>query len=672
MTETKAQSTSTVETRAFDTEVHQLLKLMINSLYSNREIFLRELISNASDAIDKLRFEALTDDKLQASIQAPTIDVSFNAEENELVIEDTGIGMTRDEVIDNLGTIARSGTARFLESLSGDAKQDARLIGQFGVGFYASFIVAESVTVETLKAGQAETQAVRWRSEGQGEYTLEPVQRQHHGTRIVLKLAEDHHDLLDSHRLENIIQHYSNHVAFPIRLQKPAEHEPGDAPDEAEESQQEWSQINDTQALWTRPKAELSEQDYQEFYGGLSGDFEPPATWAHHHVEGSQCYSMLLYLPAHAPFDLAWNRDEQTGLKLYINRVFIMDAAESLVPRYLRFVRGVVDSADLPLNVSREILQDSPLLGKIRSAVIRRSLDMLEKLAEEGGDAWLRIRDDFGNVLKEGVIEDPENRERIAKLLRFDSTEMKDGKKTSLHDYLTRATATDSEDNETDDASSPIWYLLADTRSQALSSPHLEAFDQQDIEVLLLTDPIDHWLVNHLAEFEGHSLKSAASGEVKLDSANQPADAASSDSGSTATGGSEAQASVIESLKKALGDQVGEVLASQRLVDSASCLVEAPGALNAQMRKMLKQAGQDVPDVKPNLEVNLHHPLLKMMADPAFRDSDLGQSLANILLGQAQLVEGGELADPAGFVKQVNQLLEQSIGAPKTDPIKQD
>ena len=660
MTEAATENTGThAETHAFDAEVHQLLKLMINALYSNREIFLRELISNASDAIDKLRFLSLTDAELQADVLPPSIDLSFDTEAGELVIEDTGIGMTRDEVVENLGTIARSGTARFLEALSGDEKKDASLIGQFGVGFYSSFIVADQVTVETLKVGQPSDTAVRWQSEGQGEYTLETIERARHGTLVVLKLGQDHHDLLEAQRLRGIIQHYSNHVAFPIRLEQAVETENESESAESELSATEFKQINDTQALWTRPKAEIGEQEYQEFYGGLTGDFEPPSIWTHHHVEGTQCYSMLLYLPSRAPFDLAWNRDERSGLKLYINRVFIMDAAESLVPRYLRFVRGIVDSADLPLNVSREILQDSPLLGKIRAAVVRRSLEMLEKLAEQGGEHWQNVRDEFGNVLKEGIIEDPDNRERIAALLRFDSTHAdadgSKGEKTSLADYLQRA----------QDEQPTIWYLLAESRDRALSSPHLEAFRKRDVEVLLLTDPIDHWLVNHLFEFDGKPLKSAASGELDLNSPS-PDGPAQDDAKPAASEDEDASStqneSLIASIKQALGDRVGNVVASKRLVDSASCLIEPPGALNAQMRKMLKQAGQEVPDVKPDLEVNLDHPLLRLLEqqnDDGAAAHPETEALAHILFDQALLVEGGELSNPAGFVKQVNQLLER-------------
>ena len=432
MNDTDKTAGSAAETRAFDTEVHQLLKLMINALYSNREIFLRELVSNASDALDKLRFQALTDADLQGAAQDPGISIILDAEANTLVVSDNGIGMSREDVIENLGTIARSGTARFLESLSGDQKADAKLIGQFGVGFYSAFIVADRVTVETRHAAAPADQAVRWSSDGKGEYTLEATTLSDPGTRVELQLAEDHRDLLETDRVKRIVRHYSNHISFPIRVLAVGDESGDEAGDTAEV-------VNDTQALWVRPKAEIDDAEYAEFYQGLSGDFQPPAKWAHHHVEGTQSYSMLLFLPGQAPFDLAWNRDDRRGVKLYIQRVFIMDAAEQLLPRYLRFIRGVVDSADLPLNVSREILQDSPLLDKIRAAVVRRSLDMIEKLAAEGGEAWSTFQREFGNVLKEGVIEDPENRERIAGLLRFASTLERAPHSVALADYVARA-----------------------------------------------------------------------------------------------------------------------------------------------------------------------------------------------------------------------------------------
>ncbi|MEX2499272.1 MAG: molecular chaperone HtpG [Wenzhouxiangellaceae bacterium] len=619
---------STAETRAFDTEVDQLLKLMINALYSNREIFLRELVSNASDALDKLRFQALTDSSLQGLDQDPAIiSIEIDADAHTLVVTDNGIGMTRQDVIDNLGTIARSGTARFLESLSGDQKTDARLIGQFGVGFYSAFIVADRVTVETRHAGAASDEAVRWFSDGKGEYTLEATAMDAPGTRVELQLGEQHRDLLDADRIKRIVRHYSNHISFPIRVVEAGS-----------ESEQEPEVVNDTQALWTRPKVEIGDEEYAEFYQGLSGDLQPPAKWAHHHVEGTQSYSMLLFLPGQAPFDLAWNRDDRRGVKLYIQRVFIMDAAEQLLPRYLRFIRGVVDSDDLPLNISREILQDSPLLGKIRAAVVRRSLDMIEKLADEGGEAWATFQREFGNVLKEGIIEDLDNRERIAKLLRFASTVDRAPHSVSLTAYLERA-------GEQPDA---IWYLTGDSMDQVLASPHLEAFSKAGVEVLLLTDPIDVWLVNHLFEFDGKPLKSAASGEFEA-----PAD---DDEAPTEEQQQERDA-LCGTIKKLLGDRVGNVRPSKRLTESASCIAEDASGMTLQMRRMLKQAGQDVPDFKPDLEINAEHALVNRLAET--RDESRRAELAHLLLDQALLIDGGELADPAGFVKRVNKLLAE-------------
>jgi len=612
-------SAPTVETRSFDAEVHQLLKLMINALYSNREIFLRELVSNASDALDKLRFEALTDSALHGLDQEPAIEIRVDAQGKTVTVTDNGIGMTREEVIDNLGTIARSGTARFLEAMSGDRKADARLIGQFGVGFYSAFIVAGRVIVETRRAGQPADTGVRWASDGRGEYTLEAIERERHGTCVRLELAEDHQDLSDVERIRDIVRHYSNHVAFPVRVA---------ALDEAEAGEP----VNDTQALWKRPKSGIGDAEYREFYQGLTGDTEDPATWAHHHVEGTQSYSMLLFLPGQAPFDLAWNRDDRRGVKLYIQRVFIMDAAEQLVPRYLRFLRGVVDSADLPLNVSREILQDSPLLGKIRSAVVRRGLDMLERLAEAGGEPWQRFQREFGNILKEGVIEDPENRERIARLLRFASTAEAKPHAVSLAEYLERA----------GDDVDAIWYLTGDSLDQLRASPHLEAFASAGVEVLLLPEPIDVWLVNHLFEFDGKPLKSAASGEFQAPDDQQPGD-------------DEAGKALCGSIKKALGERVGNVTVSRRLTESPCCIAEGQAGMTLQMRRMLRQAGQEVPEFKPDLEINPGHPLLQRLG-AAERDAEV-QSLANVLLDQALLLDGGELADPAGFVKRVNGLL---------------
>ncbi|MGY6587305.1 MAG: molecular chaperone HtpG [Wenzhouxiangella sp.] len=612
------------ETRRFDTEVHQLLKLMINALYSNREIFLRELISNASDASDKLRFKALTDDALKGLDQDLTIDIGFDAEAGTLTVRDRGIGMSREEVIENLGTIARSGTRHFLESLSGDEKKDARLIGQFGVGFYAAFIVAEEVTVETRRADQATESAVRWVSAGEGEYSLETIERAEQGTHIVLKLKDEHKDLLTRWELERIIRHYSNHIAFPIRLS-----EAGKSDDE-----QAGEPVNESQALWARPKSELSDEDYQNFYQGLTGDPENPVSWAHHHVEGSQSYSLLLYLPGQAPFDLLINRDDREGLKLYIQRVFIMDAAEQLVPRYLRFMRGVVDSADLPLNVSREILQDSPLLKKIRATVVKRSLDLIEKLAEQGGEAWDTFWQAFGSILKEGVIEDFEQRERIASLLRFATTGDEDA--TGLDAYIERA----GEDQDT------IWFLTADSLKVARNSPHLEAFRQRGIEVLLLTDRIDEWLVAHMDDYKGKKLKSVARGKLDLDK-------------DEAKPSEEAQA-LAGRIKKALGERVGNVLPGSRLTESPGCVVSDEHGMSLQMQKLLRQAGQDVPDTKPDLEINAGHPLLQLM-EAEGDDKRFGE-LSELLLDQALLAEGGELADPAAYVQRVNRLLVDALG----------
>ncbi|MFU8878122.1 MAG: molecular chaperone HtpG, partial [Wenzhouxiangellaceae bacterium] len=618
-------SESSSETRRFDAEVEQLLKLMINALYSNREIFLRELISNASDALDKLRFEALTDDALHGLDQDPGVLIEIDQQGHRLIVSDNGIGMSRDEVVENLGTIARSGTARFLQSMQDDARADAKLIGQFGVGFYSAFIVGQRVTVETRRADLPADQAVRWSSDGRGEYTLERIERDSHGTRVVLELAEDHRDLLDQARITNLVQHYSNHISFPIRVAEAGTESAPEAP------------VNDTQALWARPKAEISDQEYAEFYQGISGDTRDPIDWAHHHVEGSQSYSMLLFLPGQAPFDMAWNRDERRGVKLYIQRVFIMDAAEQLVPRYLRFLRGVVDSADLPLNVSREILQDSPLLGKIRATVVRRALDMIEKLAGEGGESWTKFCGEFGSVLKEGVIEDPENRERIAKLLRLASTRQPEPRAVSLDDYLGRM-------QPDQDA---IWYLTGDNLGQLGASPHLEAFKKAGVEVLLLDEPIDAWLVNHLFEFEGKPLKSAASGEFTAGSGKPEDDLDDADRAR--------RDELCGRIKKALGDRVGNVVASRRLTESASCIAEDTGGMNMQMRRMLRQAGQEVPELKPNLEINLDHPLVARLA--GLDDEERVGEYAHLLLDQALLIDGGELADPAGFVKRVNRLL---------------
>ncbi len=625
--------TPQTETRAFDTEVHQLLKLMINALYSNREIFLRELISNASDASDKLRFEALTDESLKGLDQDLAIDVDFDAEAGTLTVRDRGIGMNRAEVIENLGTIARSGTRRFLDSLSGDQQKDARLIGQFGVGFYAAFIVAEEVTVETRRANEPADQAVRWSSMGEGEYRIETIERAEQGTTITLQLREEHRDLLSPWQLKRIIHHYSNHIAFPIRLRQPAEK------DEAA-AEPEFERVNDSQALWTRPRSEVADEEYKEFYTGLTGDPEAPLSWAHHHVEGSQRYSLLLFLPASAPFDLLINRDEREGVKLYIQRVFIMDAAEQVLPRYLRFMRGVIDSADLPLNISREILQDSPLVKKIRATLVKRSLDLIEKLAEQGGEPWEKFLDAFGSILKEGVIEDFEQRERIAGLLRFASTGNDQAAAVGLDDYIGRMK--DDQDH--------IWYQTAESLQVARNSPHLEAFRKHGVEVLLLTDRIDEWLVGHLRDYKGKTLKSVARGKLELGEAAEPAEDAKKLAGR---------------IKKALGERVGNVQPGARLTESPACVVADEHELSPLMARMMRQAGQEVPEIKPNLEINPEHALLGLM--DRLEDGARFDDLASLLLDQALLAEGGELADPAAYVRRVNALLVDSLSGSAVD-----
>lgn len=619
----------------FDAEVNQLLKLMINALYSNREIFLRELISNASDASDKLRFEALTHEALKGLDNDLSIDVSFDADTNTLIITDHGIGMSEAEVIENLGTIAKSGTRQFLESLSGDAKQDANLIGQFGVGFYSAFIVADEVVVETRRAGSEPDQAVRWTSKGEGEYLLEPISKATHGTTIVLHVSKDHQDLLNQWQLQRIIRHYSNHIAFPIRLAVPSE---DDDEGKTDNGGVQTEVVNEAKALWARPKSEIDKEEYKAFYSALANDPQGPLSWAHHQVEGTQSYSLLLYLPKQAPFDLLMNRDAVEGLKLYIQRVFIMDAAEQLLPRYLRFMRGVVDSSDLPLNVSREILQDSPLLNKIRATVIKRSLDLIEKITKKGGEDWEKFYEAFGTILKEGVIEDFEQRERVASLLRFDSTHSEEV--AGLDAYIERM----AKDQDT------IWYLTAENALVAENSPHLEAFKSRGIEVLLLTDRIDEWVVSHLSKYKDKELKSVTTGGLDDKQAKKPSKAAKK---------------LAERIKNALGEQVGEVSATHQMTDSAARVVNDEHGMSIQMQKFMRQAGQPVPESTPGLEINPDHALVQVIEAQA--DGERFNALARLLFDQALLAEGGELADPAAYVRGVNTLLVNALKSANTE-----
>ena len=618
---------SAPETRAFEAEVSQVLHLVTHSLYSHKDIFLRELISNASDACDKLRFAALSDPSLTVDDADLRIDITFDRDARTLTIRDNGIGMSREEVIENIGTIARSGTRRFLESLSGDARKDTQLIGQFGVGFYSAFIVADKVSLITRKAGSAAAEGVRWESSGTGEYTLEAVDASQRGTTVVLHLKEDENEFLDSWKLRELIKRYSDHVAFPIRLPVQKDGVPGD----------EFETVNHAAALWARPKSELKDEDYQAFYKSLSHDFNDALAWSHNRVEGSQSYTSLLYVPEKPPFDAVFSgRDERHGLKLYIRRVFIMDASEQLLPSYLRFVRGVVDSDDLPLNVSREILQENRLVAQIRSACIKRVLDLLEKIAKDEPEKFQQFTQAFGNTLKEGIAEDTANRERIAKLLRFASTKSEDEKKSvSLDDYIGRMQA----------GQEVIWYVTADSHAAAKGSPQIEALRAKDVEVLLLSDRIDEWMIGYLGEYAGKKLRNAAKGELDtVDSAE--------------TGrrkqAAEAAQPLLERLAGLLGKRVGEVRLSHRLTESPSCIVLGEHDMALHMQRLLREAGHEVPGSESVLEINPQHPLVRRLeaeTDPA-RAEDLGL----LLFEEAQLAAGDQLADPAAFIARVNRI----------------
>ena len=611
------QETPGKETLGFQTEVRQLLKLMIHSLYSNKEIFLRELISNASDAADKLRFEALAQpDLLGEDELAVRIDVDKG--KRLLSVTDNGIGMSREEVVDNLGTIARSGTAEFLEQMTGDQQHDARLIGQFGVGFYSAFIVADKVTVETRRAGS--DQAVRWESSGEGEFTIEDIERDERGTTVTLHLKDDETEFAEPLRIESLIRKYSDHIGFPVSLHT--------------EGEEEVKLVNSATALWTRSRTEISDDEYKEFYKYLSHDFADPLAWSHNRVEGKREYTSLLYIPAAAPFDL-WNREAPRGLKLYVQRVFIMDDAEQFLPLYLRFVKGVVDSADLPLNVSRELLQQNPDLAAMRSALTKRVLDMLGKLAK--GDDYGKFWSEFGQVLKEGVVEDFANRDKLAKLLRFASTHTgSDTQDQSLDDYVSRA----------QDGQDKIYYILADNYATAVASPHLEQLREKGLEVLLLTDRIDPWLVDGLAEYEGKALVDVGRSGLHLPQDDE------ADSADAAGGEHDA---LLNRVKDVLSDRVEAVNVSRRLVDSPACVVAADDDLNPQLRRMLEASGQQIPESKPILEINIHHPLVGRLAEES--DDDRFGELSNILLDHALLAEGSQLDNPAAYVHRMNKLL---------------
>ena len=619
------------ETLGFQTEVKQLLHLMIHSLYSNKEIFLRELISNASDAEDKLRFAALKDDSLYEGDSELKIRLDYDEKKNTVTITDNGIGMSRDDVIQNLGTIARSGTAEFLTQLTGDEKKDSRLIGQFGVGFYSAFIVADRVEVFTRKAGAPKEEGVRWESAADGEFTVETVTREARGTEIVLHLKKTEKEFANGFRLRGLVKKYSDHISFPVVMKKEAQEE-GEGSDELET-------INDATALWTLPRNEVKDDDYKSFYKHIAHDFEDPLSWSHNKVEGKLEYTSLLYLPARAPFDL-YNREAPRGLKLYIQRVFIMDHAEQFLPLYLRFVKGVIDSNDLSLNVSREILQNDSTVESIKSALTKRVLDMLDKLAKKEPEKFQGFWKEFGTVLKEGPAEDFSNREKIAKLLRFASTHTGDAEhNVSLDDYIGRMK----------EGQQKIYYITADSHAAAKSSPHLEVFRKKGIEVLIMSDRIDEWMMGYLSEYDGKQFQDVARGQLDLGEVETEEDKKQQEEAT------KAHKDLLERIKTSLADQVEEVRVTNRLTDSPACLVVGDFDMGAQMRKIMEAAGQKVPESKPIFEINVEHPLVQRLEKEA-SDERFGE-LAAVLFDQASLSSGQQLKDPGAYVARLNRLL---------------
>jgi molecular chaperone HtpG len=609
------------ETLGFQSEVRQLLDLVINSLYSNRDIFLRELVSNASDAIEKLRFAALSDDGLFEGEAEMAIDIDYDREAHTVTVRDNGIGMSREDAVQHLGTIAKSGTKEFFGALSGDARQDSQLIGQFGVGFYAAFIVADKVTVYSRKAGTPAESGVRWESEGRGEFTVENWQRPTRGTEIVLHLKEDAREYADGWRLRALVKKYSDHIATPIRL--PREGDEGDGRET----------VNAATALWLRSKQDIGDDDYKQFYKHIAHDFEDPLAWVHTKAEGKLEYTTLFFIPSRAPFDL-FERDSKRGIQLYVQRVFIMEDAEQLLPRYLRFVRGIVDTRDLPLNVSRELLQRNKAIDTIRGASVKKILGLIESLA--GGEDYAKFWTPFGRVLKEGIVEDAANRERIAKLLRFASTH---------DDQPEPAVSLEAYAGRMKDGQKAIYYVTAENHATARTSPHLEVFRARGVEVLLLSDPVDEWVVSHLTEFDGKPLKSVTAGKLEL-----PGDEAAPENDSAE------ESPLLARLKKALEGKVASVSRSARLTSSPACLVaDEEQGMSANLQRILRAAGQDVPAEKRTLEVNLAHPLLQRLDTEA--DEDRFAELSLVLFEQAVLAEGGRLEDPAGFVQRVNRLL---------------
>ncbi|PLC48073.1 molecular chaperone HtpG [Pollutimonas subterranea] len=625
---------SSSETLGFQAEVKQLLHLMIHSLYSNKEIFLRELVSNASDACDKLRFEAIDNPELFQGDADLRIRVEFDKDQRTITISDNGIGMSRDEAVSHLGTIARSGTKEFFSKLTGDSQKDAQLIGQFGVGFYSAFIVAKKVSVLSRRAGVAETEAVMWESEGEGDFTVAPVEKADRGTSVTLYLRDDEDEFLNGWKLREVLRHYSDHISLPIQMHK----EEWDAEKSEQVKTNEWETVNQASALWTRSKSDITDEQYKEFYKHIAHDFDDPLAWTHNRVEGRSEYTQLLFIPKRAPMDL-WDRDGRRGVKLYVKRVFIMADAEQLLPNYLRFVRGVIDTADLPLNVSREILQESRDVRVIREGSAKRILSLLEDLAENQPEQYAEFWTQFGQVLKEGAGEDTANKERIAKLLRFASTHNDSAAQTvSLADYVSRMK----------EGQDKIYYVSGESYAAASNSPHLEIFRKKGLEVLVMSDRVDEWMLSYLREFEGKSLVSIAKGGLDLDSL------ADEEEKKHQAEVAETFKPLVERLKTALDEKVKEVRVTGRLVDSPACVVVDANELSPHLMRMLQAAGQPAPEVKPILEINPEHALIgRMQVAP---EADFNE-WAMLLLDQAMLAEGGNLVDPAAFVKRMNRLL---------------
>jgi len=625
-------ATANTETRGFETEVNQLLDLMIHSLYSNKEIFLRELISNASDACDRLRFTALSDASLYEEDIELKIKISYDKDNRSITIRDNGIGMTREEVIDHIGTIAKSGTRSFLDSITGDEKNDAKLIGQFGVGFYSSFIVADEVTLRTRKAGEKHDQGVEWVSQGKGEYSIASIEKAGRGTEITLKLREGEDEFLNDWKLRSIITAYSDHIDFPVVMDKTVEPEGEDGETVVEEEM-----VNQASALWTCARSEIKDEEYKAFYKHVAHDFEDPIDWSHNRVEGTNEYTSLLYIPARAPYDL-YDRESRSGIKLYVQRVFIMEDAEKLMPRYLRFVRGVIDSNDLPLNVSREILQGSKVIDSIRSGSVKKVLGMLEKMARNDPEKYQNFWKEFGKVLKEGPAEDIANREAIAKLLRFATTNTGDEEQTvSLDDYIARM----------QEGQDKIYYIAADSHSAAKNSPHLEIFRKKGIEVLLLSDRVDEWLTAHLMEYEGKKLQSVAKGELDLGD-DETSEKELEEKAKSAE-------KLLKRMKEALAEKAADVRVTNRLTDSPACIVLNEQDMAMHMQRILKEAGHELPSSKPILEINTDHPIVKKL--DAEKSKKKFADWSSILFDQALLAEGGQLDDPAGFVTKLNKML---------------